>query len=416
MAGLPFDRVIENLLERPLSLDWNQSEAALDRALRDVVGQLFAKRTFGNLTGAFRAGVIGSGFYVIPQSPVSLGVAILPGLGFAVDGVNDPSSINGINGLDDLSTYKPCLLSALQNLTLNTAPSAGNERYDIIEINPSVLLTGLGALTNPQSRDILNPTSGQFVPTTVSKTLSWDMLGDTSSVVSPAPSTAPIGVKAGVPAAVGTAVVPPTTTGYMAIAVIYVGPSATSIPSQNYIKDVRQLLYPSGVLPFGFSFMPGTVGSGPVTNATIDVPPGVPACIVANDLNVGGTIRSVDCYLFPGQGPAGVSAVHAAALLHTAFLTPGAANSTPSANVTVPIASVSVGTVTATLAAQIDGANALPAFLVAARTSSSPPYQWVSVLGQPYVCISVLPGYSSPGSWNWLPSNDQTSITGLISL
>src|SRR5574337_192482 len=138
-----------------------------------------------------------------------MSVLLKAGIGF-LDAPSDvPTSVGGIVGADDLSPYKPLPLNADMAIAIDAAPSAGNERIDIIEVKQD------RRVENPLSRDVLNTGTGLFVPTLVNKTLAFSLDGRNGRVVSPSNSTTGVGYKVGVAAAVGTALAPATTSGYV---------------------------------------------------------------------------------------------------------------------------------------------------------------------------------------------------------
>lgn len=243
MANKDFDQAIFNVRERPLSSDWNQAQSQIHRTLRDLTERLVAGRTtIGNDVALVPSGMVGDGLKVRPKSPASMQVTIAAGMGFQVSS-DKPSAIGGISGLDDLSGFKPLYLSADETITIATAPGAGNERYDLLEVKFD------RRAENLLNRDVFNTSTKVFDPTNVNKTLAFDLSGRQGQVAAPANSTTGIGYKTGIVAATGNAVVPTTTAGYELIAVIYVGPAVASIDS-DVIRDQRKLLWPYGLARF----------------------------------------------------------------------------------------------------------------------------------------------------------------------
>jgi len=136
MANNPFDRVIINSRERPVSSDINQAQSQIDRTLRFYLDQFFGSRaSFTDpKAGTPINGFIGNGFRAEQDNPAGLTVVVPLGLGFKTDAADTPSAIGGIPGVDDLSRYKPLLL--LSDATIATpAPDPTNPRIDIIEVN-----------------------------------------------------------------------------------------------------------------------------------------------------------------------------------------------------------------------------------------------------------------------------------------
>lgn len=232
MANFPFDRTITRPLERPISADLDQGLSQTDRAIRDTLRRMF------QIAGTPQSGFLDTSFLVAQNSPTGMSVLITPGVGFQ-DATGDlPTGIDGVTGVDDLSPYKPLPLNATMTIAIDAAPGAGQERYDIIEVKVD------RRAENPLSRDVLNTGTGLFVPTSVNKTLAFSLDGRSGRVVSPSNSTTGIGYKVGTAAAVGTAVVPSTSPGYVPLCTIYVGPSVTSILNAN-ITDRRVLMGPT---------------------------------------------------------------------------------------------------------------------------------------------------------------------------
>ncbi len=225
MAKNPFDRTVASKREKPLSKDWNIHRAQMDRALR-----FFAKAMFASSTGAPTTGFLQGGLQAVESSPVALSVVLKAGLGFQDLPSDVPTSIGGVEGLDDLESYKPLPLLADLTVPIATA-DVTNARIDIIEVRADRLKT------DSQSREIFNNTTKVFTPTAVDKTLEFLLDGTKlGTVTSPAASTAAISVKQGIPA--GSPVVPTTTTGYVKIAEVAVAASATTLANE-VITDRR---------------------------------------------------------------------------------------------------------------------------------------------------------------------------------
>ncbi len=237
MANNPFDRAVINPRERPVSTDINAAQSLLDRTLRHTLEQLFIPRVSiaDERPAALPiSGFFGNGGKVREKSPVAMEVLLSAGVGFQADAGDVPTAIGGIPSVDDLSRYKPLLL--LSDVTITGIPNGDpvNPRIDIVELDFN------RRLTDPTSRDVLNTTTGVFDPTTVNKTLAWDLsVADVGIVATPTNNTTPIGYKTGQPSA--TPATPPTSPGYVKIAEIAVGATVTVL-NQVDIKDLRQLL------------------------------------------------------------------------------------------------------------------------------------------------------------------------------
>jgi hypothetical protein len=271
MANQAFDRTIMNVRERPLSTDINQLQSQIDRVLRFYADKFLVGRASDSSDAYATPGTrfFGDSFKVRAQSPVSGVVNVTTGLGFFPNSSDIPTSIDSIVGLDDLERMKPLLLTATQSFTVPAADPT-NPRIDIIEVKYD------RQTTNPLSRDILDPNTGAFVSSTVDKTLSFLLDGQTGTVNDPASSTADISYKKGIAAAVPAT--PATSTGYVKIAEIKVAALATTF-DDNVIVDTRRLLGPYGTLNFFVSFVTDAAGSPP-TSVRTNAPPGVRIAVV----------------------------------------------------------------------------------------------------------------------------------------
>ena len=229
MPNNPFDRVIINSREKPLSADINKMQSQLDRALR-----FFAKTVFSSVAGAPKSGFSAGGFKAVESSPQALSVVLKAGLGFQDNPTDLPSDINGITGLDDIDSYKPLPLLSDLTVPIPTAPAGPNSRIDIIEVRADRLVT------DSQGRDIFNVTTEEFQSSLVDKTLEFLLDGSKLGTVNdPAPSTSPLSLKVGVAANPGVA--PVTTAGYIKIAEVFVDSAVTVITDLD-ITDSRTLL------------------------------------------------------------------------------------------------------------------------------------------------------------------------------
>jgi hypothetical protein len=290
MADKPFDRTIVNPRERPLSSDINQAQAQLDRTSRFMFERLLGVRS-SQVSPVLlpQTGVIGDGFRVVPDSPVALAVDVKAGLGFIFDAADVPVAIDSVVGLDDRQPYKPILLLADTSFSVPTAPGGGQDRTDIVEVR-------IGRRTeNPLSRDVLDLISGQFVPTSVNKTLAFSHDGKTGTVSAPTDSSAELSYKVGVPGTPGA--VPATTAGYVKLGEVFVGTSVTTI-DRDAIIDRRVLLHPGGLgqgaVRFNFDPTDGTPATPPDVTS-LHLPPGV-ELFVHHDAN-----NFVDLYLIGGE-------------------------------------------------------------------------------------------------------------------
>lgn len=252
MADNPFDRVIINPRELPLSEDINRAQSQLDYALR-----FLAKSLFGDIEGAPVSGFVGTSFQAIESNPAALSVDLRSGLGFQNDASDIETDIDGITALDDAESYKPLPLVANLTVPVSTAPSNPNTRIDIIEVRADRLKT------NNLSRNIFDTVNEVFDPTLVDKTLEFALDGKLGSVQAPADSTAAISYKEGVEGAPGAS--PATTPGYLKICEIQVGSGVTEI-NQADITDFRNVLLVGGrqrTVPMNVVDAKSTAGSEP---------------------------------------------------------------------------------------------------------------------------------------------------------
>ena len=239
MADKAFDRVIISPRERPLSSDVNQGSSDLDRALRDFL-MLMGEVRFSSAvpTGIPSNSFVSDSFRT--SAPGGMVARVRRGMGFQYLGSDAQTAIDGIQGLNDLSLYKPLQLSADEDINIPAAHPA-NGRYDIIEVRCD------RRRMDNATRDVFNPATEVFDPTVVKKTLSFDLSG--RSAVNDA--TAGINYKQGVED--GTLTVPSTDAGYVKIATIYVPAAAVAI-SEGSIIDNRRQYTPGGSILAGLTF------------------------------------------------------------------------------------------------------------------------------------------------------------------
>jgi len=273
MANNAFDRSIINLRERPLSSDINVAQSQLDRSLRDVLATMFVSNAVGtDLPNPPQSGFLGAGLKVRPLAVPGLGVRVSAGLGFSYLPADLPSSIDGVVGLDDLSTYKP--LPLLADATINgipAGPGGGNTRTDIIEVK----VARRGA--NPLSRDQLDTMTGLFVSGLVNKTLDFTLDGNTGIVSDPALSTAVISYKVGIV----NGAAPSVTPGYVKIATLVMDGTVASV-TRGKIIDQRVILHPYGMMPFSATFGVPSGAATPPTGVLFSGPPGVEMVVYKN--------------------------------------------------------------------------------------------------------------------------------------
>jgi len=219
MTDQPFNRTILYPLEKPLADDLNQEFSQADRSVRDTMFQL--------LLG--QQGFIWDSFKISPSAPPALSVVMKQGQGYQDAPTDAPTSINSVLGLNDLSRYKPLLLS--NDLTVAVpAPPGANSRIDLIEVRYNRVTN------NPQSRNFLDPNTNAFNPANVPKTLDFNLDGTLAYYAAIDVPTTAIAYKSGVAAV--SPVPPAVDTGYMAVAYITVASGAVTITAPD-ISDQR---------------------------------------------------------------------------------------------------------------------------------------------------------------------------------
>lgn len=265
MSNAPWDRVAVNPLEKPLSSDIDQLETYWHSTLLDLLYNQHSSRisysdptfkgqpVFNGLGAAF----VGAGFMLGVGS--GLVAHVLPGHGFFSNSVVPPElNLSGLIGMSDLAQIKPLFLSVAQDIALAAADPT-NPRVDLVEVK-------LGRrYMDSLSRDVLNTTTGQFVPTLINKTLSYALDGQTSR-----DGTAAINVKTGTPA--GSPVAPGLDAGYVKLGELYVPANAVSLDASK-ISDFRRMFLPNGILRVS-----GTVLASNAASPTLEsviAPPGV---------------------------------------------------------------------------------------------------------------------------------------------
>jgi hypothetical protein len=282
-VGQFFKRVLVPVRQRPVSEDLNRLQNQILEAVRGLGSAGFAT-SFYPLTSASAGnrsivnnphGFVGPSFLVTPNPAATpFGLLVYPGIGLNKNSPAAATSIDSTNGTDyDANSWAPLCLSTFESgLTVPAPPLAGNSRIDIIEVRSDYLAT------DPQTVGIFNTATTVFDPATRNKTLDWDLLGRTGSVISPALSTAAISYKKGVNAvgAISAATPPAVTTGYTKIAQINLDGAVAAV-TQEMIVDFRRPILPSGILHVaGRATIPGVAaGIGLENFPSMEVPPGV---------------------------------------------------------------------------------------------------------------------------------------------
>ena len=293
MAGNPFDRIIEYLLEKGMSGDINLLQAQLDYTLRYNIERLTRHMSLSG-SGVDPVGrdprdqFIGDSLMVQPTATPSMVVNVLPGIGYQFNNLDVPTNITvggskagAIAGLNDQANVKPVVLLGQHQFTVPTAPVTPNSRIDLIEVHYKRFLNDL------QSREFFNTSSRAYdLISGVQKTMGFVIDGDFGVVNAPANSTAALSYKVGVAGNPGVAPsVSPN--GYVPLSYIRVGSGVTSIDN-DVITDERALLFP---------FNQFTV-SGRITENGSQA--------VISDWNGPPGVRAAAVYL-PGAGLSGVN-------------------------------------------------------------------------------------------------------------
>jgi hypothetical protein len=376
MANNPFNRVVLNPRERPLSSDINQAESEADRTLRTLLERVYVGRASdaSDAAGAPLNGFIGDGFKIRPVSPLAMQVRVPAGMGFIYAPTDTLSSIGSVQGVDDLAAWKPLVLNADATLSVPAAPGAPNSRIDIIEVRYNRALADLA------NRDVLNTGTGRFEPVNVFKTLSWDMDGSTGVVAAPADSTATISLKTGI---VGvTPVAPATTAGYIKISEILVGSAVTTLAA-DVIKDLRYLLFPSARWSVACQLVAPASGPLVCTLSNVQAPPGITVTGIA----IGVAFATADIYI--GAGALAATYLPTVCVSYIGV--------TPGLFAVASISSITKVTVNATLQALLQGSQASPPTKVA--------------VGQELYCIGVSTFF---GGTPPVVSTYQIAINGLV--
>jgi hypothetical protein len=282
MANNVFDRDIENELEKPRSDFVNGIGSYADYTARARARMANSQRNTATGDAEPVNGFEGAGFRLKPGA-VGLSVKIMAGLGWFYDAGSLTAAIAGIGGLSDFEPYKPLVLTAdTADIALGAAPGAGQERYDLIEARY------MRRIIDATATQVFDNALHKFVPGNVVKRQSWKVDDQIGTVLSPMPSTNGISVKQGVNQAVGTGLagVPATTSGYLPIGVVYVGPAQASVVASQVI-DKRPLVHPDGVVPFWLRVVLTGPSGSPAVSLLAGLPPGVQAGVLAAGAGAG---------------------------------------------------------------------------------------------------------------------------------
>ncbi len=292
MANQPFDREIINGLERPVSGDVNTGWSEQDQEVRALLEQQTLTRTDSTIPDAptHADGFIGGGFKVRPNPAGADGnVYLSAGLGWQYLPGDVPVNINGVQGLNDVAPLKPLVLSgtgitAATGITVPAAPAGGSSRIDIIEVRTNRVVSA------PSSRDVLNPATGAFNPTTVNKNIGFT-LNDAAQICNPGdPATDAIVYRKGTAAVTvdpTVPTVPSTDSGYMKIAEIFVLGGSTTYDA-SVIRDLRPLIFNNGMVEVScFVEFENAGGQYRILMGDIIAPPGIVVTGYATSTSLG---------------------------------------------------------------------------------------------------------------------------------
>lgn len=300
-----FDRILFNRREKLLSGDLNGDQSRRAEMMAELVRRWFGNSTLvgggdGYTVASDPEGFFGSGFAVKWSS--ALVVTVTPGVGFARVSGTDETAIYGADNARD-TLYRPVEIAVSLPITLDAAPTAGQNRIDIIEAAPTRVVT-------QESRQRWNTVSRRYAPENLNKNVSYGVTAY-GRVVNAA-SSAPLSYKVGVAATAGTEVAPATTSGYQKIAEVLVEGGATAI-TQAKVADFRKVLVPGGVAGGGMRcrlWTPATSGTAPLLRAYF-APAGIRATI-AHDMTTA-VNSETEGYILVAHGPGQQAVVTASA-------------------------------------------------------------------------------------------------------
>lgn len=291
MANKAFDTTIIRPQQQPLSSDIDALQSQLNAAIRDMVGVQYA----------FRSGFWGNSFTAQTISGV-VGVELFPGMGLQFDDSTVPDlGIDGVAGLNDLSAYKPLLLSTSRQFT-TTDTSLGNCRRDRLMVKYNRQLMDYDA------RYQLSGTPPVFSPLPVYNTVTFDVSNPAVASVAYLTASAPLAsgytfvYRKGNEVAYTnedsflSAPIPAEDAGYLTVAVLNIGSGITEIvPSR--IVDYRPLLLPNGCTSMATSLQI-MQGLAMFANLRSVVPP---SCQVVAYKDDGSTTQNINLCLFMGN-------------------------------------------------------------------------------------------------------------------
>lgn len=325
MANTPFDRVVFNNAERPVSSDFNSAYSYIQQALMELLFRMTAVRTSATVwrsqdvvtqaadyaqfwgagfmpralgTTTSSTDVIGAGggqraqAYADIAATTTMSVTIGAGVGMWFS-TSTASSIGGKPGVNDLAYFSPLYLD--EDVTMEV-PEADpvNPRWDVIALKLD------RQVTDTSLRDIFDANISESYPRQVPKTVRY--AGDSRVTFGPDddPKYMLYYIKG---SASGEATTPTPTIpdGYVAIAKILVSAGATSITNSD-IYDARRISYINGYTTLALSCTWNTVATATTPYAVIDSFVGPPGVRVVLTSNLYEGLYKLGVYVFANDG------------------------------------------------------------------------------------------------------------------
>ena len=272
----PFDRTMFPPKLGLTTSDLNLAVGQLDATMRMLLLAASAGRygngstlaSFSPVPKILTDGFWQNSFRVRPTT--GLNVEIASGLGFQFD-LDLPTNISSYDNLNDLSYYKPLYIATPIDVAVPVADGS-NPRIDLIEVRYKRVATDY-----EQYRELTDPTNGVVTEPSGNRRLTTRIeASDLGYVTSPASSSTTIGYKTGVPGS--SPALPAVTSGYVALAYVYVPAGATSIANGG-IRDARRVF---GSESIRLSMTKASTLAGGITASTADLSPGVQVDLVNN--------------------------------------------------------------------------------------------------------------------------------------
>ncbi len=279
MPDQPFDYSVVHPREKPTAGDENMQMSASNATLRHLADRLLCVRGgSADPSGVSTSGFFADGFRVVPVTDFTpLAVDISPGTGlhYRASGTNGPQrAVGTVEGLNDLNSLQPLVLSQKQRIVVDPQPPMGTTRMDIIEVRADRFFA------DPSTRPVFDEPTGDFIPGIRNKTLTYDTFARVGRVLAGNESVLPISYKVGVADVTGAEQPPAASVGYLRIATIRVRNAVDlqgGVLQPEDLADVRRLLFPSGTFTGDLTYRVSTVGANPPTPELLfgSVPPGI---------------------------------------------------------------------------------------------------------------------------------------------